>query len=121
MTLDEAKASAKQGLVSQINDYINETMPASTIVHALVWRVNAIADGAQPTQQTEALIQSILNFVVRLQAAAQPFFARIDAATTVAAVWTAQAGFSPHVVPRPVGGGVAFYAALLQRTPGDPT
>lgn len=121
MTLDEAKASAKVGIIASINEYINEQLPAATLIHAMLWEVNVLADGAVASPGTGALLQSIFNFVVLLQQAAQPFFPLIDAATTVDEVWAAQAGFNPRVVPPPAAAGSRFYATRLERVLGDPT
>ena len=113
MTLDEAKVSAKQGLIAQMNAYIDAALPSSVLVHATVWRLNAIIDGSTPTTGAEATIDAIFNFVVTLQAAMQPFFPQIDAATTVDDVWAAAGGFDPRVIPPPAAAGMAFYANRL--------
>lgn len=120
MTLDEAKTGAKQGIVQQIDNYIVEQLPVATLLHAIVWEVNTLADQAIASAPTASLLQSIFNFVVLLQQAAQPFFPRIDAAATVDEVWAIQGGFDPRVVPPPAAAATRFYATRLERVLGGP-
>lgn len=121
MALADAKISAKEAMIDSLNRYVNETLPLATLLHCVVWRVNALADGAVPQPPSEALVQSILNFVVTLQALLQPSFQQVDNAATEPAVWAVVEAFNPRSVAPPAAAGTAFYSTKLERRPGDPT
>lgn len=117
MTLDEAKRSAKEGIVDALNGYAIEVLPTSALLHVVVWRLNAVIDGLAPTTGAEALVDAVFNFVVALQTTVRPFFQAIDAATTVEAVWAAAAPYDPRTVPPPSFDPLSYYESNLETIP----